>query len=44
MAINFVQFLANLILALVLLKLIEMHLLRTNPDSAVGQALSFITG
>jgi hypothetical protein len=44
MAINFVQFTANLIIALVLLKLIELSLLRRNPDSAAGQALAFITG
>ena len=44
MAINFVQFLANFILAMVLLKLIELHLLKNNPDSAIGQALAFITG
>lgn len=44
MLINFVQFTANLIIALVALKLLELHLLQRNPDSPIGQALAFLMG
>lgn len=42
MLINFLQFLANLIIALALLRVLEAKVLESNPDSAFGQALAFV--
>ena len=44
MLVNFIQFLANLLIALVLLKLIQVHLVKRNPDSAPSRALAFLVG
>ena len=44
MAVNFLQFLANFILAVLLLKIVELSLLRRDPESAVGQAIAFLVG
>lgn len=42
MLINFLQFFANLIIALVLLKVLSAKLLERNENSALGKALAFI--
>lgn len=44
MLIDFIAFMAKLLFALVLLKLIEIHLVRTNPESPMGAALAFLVG
>lgn len=44
MAIDFVAFMAKLIIALVILKLIEIHLIRRDSENPVGQALAFLIG
>lgn len=45
MAVDFVAFMAKLIIALTILKLIEVHMVRTRgEDSPVGQALAFLVG
>lgn len=44
MAIDFVAFMAKLIIALVILKLIEIHLIKRDSESPVGQALAFLIG
>lgn len=44
MLVNFIQFFANLIIALTLLKMIQVHIVKRNPDSPAGQALSFLVG
>jgi len=44
MLIDFVAFMAKLILALVILKLIEVHAVRKNTDSSFGQAMAFLLG
>lgn len=35
---------AELLIILTVLKLIELHTLRRNPDSAIGQAIAFLIG
>ena len=44
MLVNFIQFFANLIIALTILKLAEVHIIKRNSDSPVGQALAFLVG
>lgn len=44
MLVNFIQFFANLIIALALLKLVEVHMVRKNPDSPVSHTLAFLVG
>lgn len=44
MLVDFVAFFAKLILALVILKLIEVKVTQNNPESALGQALCFLAG
>lgn len=44
MLINFAQFIFNLLIALVMLKLLEAHLISNNPESNMGQALAFLLG
>lgn len=43
MLINFLQFTANLIIALVLLRVVSAKLLERDSDSALGKALAFIS-
>lgn len=44
MLVDFVAFFAKLMIALVILKLLEVHLVNKNPESAGAQALCFIAG
>lgn len=45
MAVDFIAFFAKLIIALIILKLIEVHMIRKQgEDSPVGQALAFLVG
>lgn len=44
MAIDFAAFMAKFILALIVLKMLEVHLVRVNPDSASAQAFAFLLG
>jgi hypothetical protein len=44
MLVSFINIAANVLLLLVILKLIEVHLLRKNPDSTLGQAIAFLVG
>lgn len=44
MLVDFIAFFAKLIIALVILKMIEVRTTQKNPDSALGQALCFIAG
>jgi hypothetical protein len=44
MLIDFVAFMAKLLLALIILKMIEIHTVRRDPNSPFGQALAFIVG
>jgi hypothetical protein len=44
MLIDFLAFVAKLLLALITLKLIEVHTVRRDPDSPYGQALAFVLG
>lgn len=42
MLVNFVQFTAQLIIALVLLRVAQVMLLKRNPESSLGKALAFV--
>lgn len=44
MLIDFVAFMAKLVLALIILKLIEIHTVRKDSESPVGQAFAFLLG
>jgi len=44
MLIDFVAFMAKLLLALIILKLIEVSTIRKNSESPFGQALAFLLG
>lgn len=44
MLIDFVAFMAKLVLALIILKLIETHLVRKDKESPFGQAFAFLLG
>ena len=44
MLIDFVAFMAKLLLALIILKLVEVHAVRKNSDSPFGQAMAFLLG
>lgn len=44
MLIDFVAFVAKLLIALVMLKLIEVQMVRKNPEAPFGQALAFLLG
>jgi hypothetical protein len=44
MLVNFIQFLANLIIALTILKVATVHLVKRNSDSPGAQALAFLVG
>lgn len=44
MLVDFIAFFAKMVLALIILKMIETHIVRKNPDSATGQALAFLVG
>lgn len=44
MLVDFVAFFAKLMIALVILKLLEVHFVQKNPESAGAQALCFIAG
>lgn len=44
MLIDFVAFFAKFILAIIILKMLETHIVRKNPESAAGQALAFLVG
>lgn len=42
MAISFVHFLAQLIIAMALLRLVAAKLIANNPESPLGKALTFV--
>ncbi len=44
MLIDFVAFMAKLLLALIILKLIEVHAVRKDAEAPFGQALAFLLG
>lgn len=44
MLVNFIQFFANLIIALTILKLVEVHMIKRNPDAPTAQMLAFLVG
>lgn len=44
MLIDFVAFMAKFIIALIILKLTEIHTVRNNVESPFGQALAFLVG
>ena len=44
MLINFIQFFANLIIALTILKLAEVHVVKRNQDAPISQLLAFLVG
>lgn len=44
MLIDFVAFVAKLLLALIILKMIEVHAVRKDSESPFGQAMAFLLG
>ena len=44
MLIDFVAFMAKLILALIILKMIEVHAVRKDSEAPFGQAMAFLLG
>jgi len=44
MLIDFVAFMAKFILALVILKMIEVHAVRKDTENPFGQAMAFLLG
>ena len=44
MLIDFVAFMAKLVLALIILKLAEVHAVRKDDEAPLGQALAFLLG
>jgi hypothetical protein len=44
MLIDFVAFMAKLLLALIILKMVEVHAVRKNPDAPFAQAMAFLCG
>ena len=44
MLIDFVAFMAKFLLALVILKMIEIHAVRKDVNSPFGQAMAFLVG
>lgn len=44
MLIDFVAFMAKFLLALVILKMIEIHAVRKDHESPFGQAMAFLLG
>lgn len=44
MLIDFIAFMAKLVIAIVILKLLEIHMVRKDPEAPLGQALAFLVG
>lgn len=44
MLINFIQFSANFFILMILLKIVQVHLVKRNPDSPLAQAFAFLVG
>jgi hypothetical protein len=44
MLIDFVAFMAKLLLALIILKMVEVHAVRKNSDAPFAQAMAFLCG
>lgn len=44
MLIDFIAFMAKLLLALIILKMIEVHAVRKDTESPFGQAMAFLLG
>jgi hypothetical protein len=42
--VNFLQFVANLIIAMALLKVIQAKMIERDPDSAFAKSLAFVIG